>query len=409
MTQPYPVRRCAGFYCHICRPVIIPNYFVRLQELPLTENGKIDHARLPQPFDQPQEADQEDSSRLSAEEKALQAIFMQVLRHREIGIHDNYFDLGGDSIKAIQISASANQIGIMIKPGQLFDHQTICELASVVKKQMPVAARQDNIAGNAPLTPVQKWFFTQPENALNRFSHSVVVRLRNRFSTQQIQRAINKLLDHHDVLRHRFEKKDSGWIQHAVAQRPDINVSLVESTAATRQQQITALESSLSSQLDIRSGQLLACSILASADSGSDELVIVIHHLAIDAVSWGIFLDDLDLLLKQIIQNQALLLPFKTSAFIDWARTLDDYMPTHEQLAAINDLKTYHRIVDTKSTQQPTTKDSISTATVLIPMALLRIIAGQENRRTGDRITGLGAGRHGHSTIRLLRAQVYLH
>ena len=113
---------------------IIPNYFVHLPELPLTENGKIDHARLPQPLDPQQETDTPETLPASAQEKVLLAIFKQVLRHREIGVHDNFFDLGGDSIKAIQISAGANQVGIMIKPGQLFDHQTISELAGVVRR-----------------------------------------------------------------------------------------------------------------------------------------------------------------------------------------------------------------------------------------------------------------------------------
>lgn len=386
---------------------IVPNYFVHLQELPLTDNGKVDQSRLPDPFDRQRQTAPAASSPSLSEEKALLAIFRQVLRHEEIGIDDNFFDLGGDSIKAIQISASANQVGITIKPGQLFDYQTISELASVVKKQIPVSARQDSVSGEAPLTPVQKWFFTQPENSLDRFSHSVVIRLRNSFTAEQIRLAVNKLLDHHDVLRHRFERQISGWIQCAVAQRPGIDISLVESTAFTREQQLARLKSSLSRQLDIQRGHLLACAILSQGDGGSDELVIVIHHLAIDAVSWGIFLEDLDLLLKQIIQDQELLLPFKTSAFIDWARTLDDHVPNLEPEAVTKNLKSYHRIVDASPDAPQTNPDSISKKTVAIPMALLRTLNG---RKIADRITGLQdwvlaavaralSGYYGHTAI----------
>lgn len=381
-----PVRQLRDFLLSYLPASIMPNYFVHLQELPLTENAKIDHAALPDPLAQLREIDHEITRPSTTQEKALVAIFSQIFRNKEIGVQDNYFDLGGDSIKAIQISASASQIGITIKPAQLFDYQTIAELARVVEKQVSVSAAQHSISGEAPLTPVQRWFFTQPQRSLNRFSHSVVIKLYNQFSTGQIQAAINKLIDHHDVLRHRFTDDEHGWRQHLTPMNPEITVDCYECTSAARQQQIEQIEAILNAGLDIESGRLLNCAKLVTSDDGSIRIVIVIHHLAVDAVSWGIFLEDLDVLLKQINHNQTLLLPFKTSAYLDWAKAVAEYASSVYHADHDFAPDDFHPVAVPGPDQSPTTPDSIGSVELQIESAAIRPLQG---RKINNRIVGL--------------------
>ena len=365
---------------------IIPNHLVHMSELPLTDNGKIDQDRLADPFDQPREIEQAITAASNPQENALVTIFSQVLHQKKIGINDNYFDLGGDSIKAIQIAASANQIGITLKPAQLFDYQTIAELARVVKQQMPDPGWQKQISGQAPLTPIQKWFFTQPIDSRNQFSHRLVIALKHKYSTKQLSTAIGRLIDHHDVLRHCFKKSVNQWRQVAMPDTPGFVFKTIDTTASELPQHINHLESQLSSQLDIEKGQLVACAHLRLIDDANDELVIVIHHLAIDAVSWAIFLEDLDLLLKQLILNQTLLMPFKTSAFLDWANALDGFEVKPETAKNLPDISRYHAVIIDEPDQSLTMPANLGTTDLNIPMASLEPL---QNTKINNVMVGL--------------------
>src|SRR5205807_2518916 len=135
---------------------MVPAAWRRLDALPLTPNGKVDRKALPAP----ELSEAYEPPRGPAEE-LLAGIWAEVLRLERVGRHDNFFALGGDSILSIQIVARATQAGLQLTPKQLFQHQSIAELAAVVGTGQAVVAEQGLVSGEALLTPIQRWFFEQ--------------------------------------------------------------------------------------------------------------------------------------------------------------------------------------------------------------------------------------------------------
>ncbi|MBV7333003.1 amino acid adenylation domain-containing protein [Chloroflexi bacterium TSY] len=140
---------------------MIPAYFVGLEQMPLTQNGKVDRDALPDPRESRAQTSVDFVSARTNSETILTEIWQDVFRLNDVSIYDNFFDLGGDSIISIQIIARASQAGLYLLPRQLFDHQTIADLASVAKLDDKETTRveQGLISGSAPLTPIQKHFW----------------------------------------------------------------------------------------------------------------------------------------------------------------------------------------------------------------------------------------------------------
>src|SRR5262249_5023259 len=140
---------------------MIPALFVSLDELPLTLSGKIDRRALPAPAHERPSLKTELVPARTPAEKALTEIWCQALNLPQVGIHDNFFELGGDSILSIQIIARAGKVGFRLTPQQIFQHQTIAQLAALAGAGESVQAEQGVVTGPVPLTPIQRWFFEQ--------------------------------------------------------------------------------------------------------------------------------------------------------------------------------------------------------------------------------------------------------
>ncbi|MEO0947266.1 MAG: amino acid adenylation domain-containing protein, partial [Cyanobacteria bacterium J06641_5] len=139
---------------------MVPADLVALDTFPLTANGKVDRKALPAP-DREISRDREYVAPRTPIEQTLTQIWQELLLKEKVSIHDNFFDIGGDSILSIQVVSRAKQAGIQIAPKQIFQNQTIAELASVANTTVSVKAQQGIVTGVAPLTPIQHWFFTQ--------------------------------------------------------------------------------------------------------------------------------------------------------------------------------------------------------------------------------------------------------
>src|SRR5262249_34996476 len=121
---------------------MIPSAFIPLEKLPLTHNGKIDRQSLPEPSSSRVSLSKKYVAPRSAVEQKLAGIWAEVLRTEVVGVEDNFFELGGDSILSIQIVAKANRYGVKLTPKQIFQHQTIAELAEVAGRGQDVDAEQ---------------------------------------------------------------------------------------------------------------------------------------------------------------------------------------------------------------------------------------------------------------------------
>jgi amino acid adenylation domain-containing protein/non-ribosomal peptide synthase protein (TIGR01720 family) len=327
---------------------MIPSLFVRLAELPITANGKIDRASVAEqyrPLPSPETPRGLDSIFVAPRnpvEQQLAAIWSQVLGLDAVGIHDNFFELGGDSIIAIQITAKAHQVNLLFTPQHLFQHSTIAELAAVstspilAANSMAQPIDQTPVTGVVPLTPIQHWCLEHLVNP-HHYNQAVLLEARQPLNPVLLEQVVQQLLVYHDALRMRFERTALGWQQTNTSLDDSLNAGTpflrVDLSALPLSEQRSALEAKateLQTTLHLTNGPLLRV-VLFHLGHQPDRLLIIIHHLVVDGVSWRILLDDLQTAYQQLSQGNDIQLPLKTTSFQQWAHHLHQ----HAQSAAL--------------------------------------------------------------------------
>ncbi|HYE53804.1 MAG TPA: amino acid adenylation domain-containing protein, partial [Chitinophagaceae bacterium] len=302
---------------------MVPAAFVHLHELPLTINGKLDKRALPQP-----EAEQDNYIAPADEKEQLLAeIWSKVLGLERVGTNDNFFLLGGDSIKSIQISSRLLGEGYDVPVKDIFTHKTIRELAPRLKA-VTSAPVQLPITGSAPLTPIQRWYFESAVVDPHYFNHSVLLRFDEGITEQTIRLIFEKILEHHDALRMVFRKENETIVQH----NPNVDQPLWMrvhdlSTDADAEKTMEMACNEIQRSIDLENGPLLKLGLF-HLGSGS-RLLIVIHHLVVDGVSWRILFEDIETLYRQCMQHEPLALPPKTDAYLSWSSYLQEHTKTH--------------------------------------------------------------------------------
>ncbi|HLF28784.1 MAG TPA: amino acid adenylation domain-containing protein, partial [Anaerolineae bacterium] len=310
---------------------MIPAAFVTLEALPLTPSGKVDRRAL-RLLGAPEEARPELAGAYVAPrspvETTLSNIWSQLLKVKQVGVHDNFFELGGDSILSIQVIARANQAGLHLTPKQLFQHQTIAELAAVVNTAPENQAEQGLVTGPVPLTPIQHWFFEQALPEPHQWNQALLLEVRGPVDAERLEQAVRQLLIHHDALRLRFEHNDTGWQQVNAAGEGASPFSRVDLSGRAEAEQKAILEATVSrlqTELDLKDGPLLRVAYFDLGTERPGRLFIAIHHLVVDGVSWRILLEDLQTAYRQLGQAQPISLPPKTTSFQEWTRRLEAY------------------------------------------------------------------------------------
>ena len=301
---------------------MVPSTFVFLKTLPVTANGKIDRKALPPPKPGPQEKQFIAAS--TPVEVELSRIWAAVLGLELVGIADNFFQLGGDSILAIQIIARANQAGMNLEPRQIFQHQTIAELAAVATTGLRPEAEQGMITGAVPMLPVQARFFKLGLPDPHHYNQARLLELCKPINPQLLHGAVQYLLLHHDALRLRFFRSGEEWKQinsepgsSAPFERIDIRKDKPEI------QEILKWEAArLHTSLNLHDGPIIRVALFDGGDESASYILIVIHHLAVDTVSWSVLVEDLETAYLQLAAGRQISLPRKTSSFKSWAENL---------------------------------------------------------------------------------------
>jgi amino acid adenylation domain-containing protein/non-ribosomal peptide synthase protein (TIGR01720 family) len=302
-----------------------PAVYVVLAELPQMPNGKIDRRALPAP-ETGRSGERARKAPRNPVEQELARIWAEVLRQPEVGIEDNFFDLGGDSILSIHIVAKAGQAGLRLSSAQMFQYQTIAQLAPQVGGG-PVEAEQGAVSGAVALTPIQQGFF---EMELARPEHSnqaVLLAARRRLRGEWLYRAWSALMAHHDALRMRFERSPEGWRQENAGLSegaPFSWVDLRELPGGCCQRAMEGACAALQGSLDLSRGPMLRVAYFDVGVRGG-RMLAAIHHLVVDGVSWRILLEDLQQAYEQLERGEALRLPAKTTSFQRWSERLKEY------------------------------------------------------------------------------------
>jgi amino acid adenylation domain-containing protein/non-ribosomal peptide synthase protein (TIGR01720 family) len=307
---------------------MIPSAFVRLDALPLNANGKVDRRCLPAPETGRLETAGELVAPQTGAERTLAEIWQQLLGLKEVGVSDNFFELGGDSILSIQVIARARSAGLHLTPRQFFQHPTIAGLAAVAGTITPVDAEQGTVTGEMPLTPIQRWFFAQEFTDAHHWNQAVMLELSERPEADRLAAVLKELLAQHDALRLRCTRTEAGWRQFNAGADEPVPFEWIDLSALTDAELRGAIEAraaQLQASLNFTTGPLLRVAYFDCGAARRGRLLLVIHHLAIDGVSWRVLLEDFQTAYQQLSTGNPVQLPPKTTSFKAWAQKLTEY------------------------------------------------------------------------------------
>lgn len=289
---------------------MIPALWVVLPALPLTANGKLDRQSLPAPAAQTAEV-----SPASALEATLSEVWAQVLQVPSVGVEDNFFERGGDSILSIQLVSRARERDLHFTPRDVFQHQTVRRLAAVTRQQPKTVAVSGPAQGTSLPTPIQQWFLEQSLTKPDHWNQAVLLIPREVLDAARLAEALQALAAHHDALRLRYVREGAVW--HA-AYAASVSDELLWQRQVSSEEECLTLCESAQRSLDLAVGPLLRA-MLVEGPGTRQRLLLACHHLVVDGVSWRILLEDL----QRAYRGQTL--PARTSPPSDWAARLHDY------------------------------------------------------------------------------------
>jgi amino acid adenylation domain-containing protein/non-ribosomal peptide synthase protein (TIGR01720 family) len=308
---------------------MVPTAFVAVDALPLTPNGKLDRKALPAPT----YATAEFVAPRTPVEAALARIWADVLRLERVSVEENFFALGGDSILSIQVVARARRAGIEVSPRQVFQYQTIAGLAAVAGSAAAVA-EQGRAEGPVALTPVQAWFFEGEQPTPAHHNQAVLLEVDPSVADDALEAALAAVLDHHDALRLRFRRTERGWEQwhadDAGIALERIDLAGMDAAAQDRAQEEAA--TARQGSLDLEGGPLGRAVLFHRGERGR-VLLLALHHLVVDGVSWRILRDDLELACLQAARGETVDAGARSTSFARWSEALAAYAGS-EELAA---------------------------------------------------------------------------
>ncbi|SLK22665.1 MULTISPECIES: non-ribosomal peptide synthetase [unclassified Paenibacillus] len=303
---------------------MIPNKFVFLEQLPLTVNGKVNFNLLGIEDDNVKEI----ISYRSHEEKELIHAMEEILGVKDISMNDDFYQIGGDSIKAIQIASKLKNSNIDITVKDILSKGYIEEIAAAMTVRENVnPVDQDRCTGVVEMTPIMEWFLAQDFKEANHYNQSILLSCKKAVNSDYVRKCIDHLIEHHDMLRLNYNEDQNEWYY-----RNDFSndVSRVEyfdlsnEADCFREKKIKDLGYQIKSSFDLKIGPLLKGCIF---NLGEEEQLILLtaHHLVVDGISWRILIEDFVILLEQFQQGDRASLPLKTNSFSDWSNHLHTY------------------------------------------------------------------------------------
>jgi amino acid adenylation domain-containing protein/non-ribosomal peptide synthase protein (TIGR01720 family) len=293
---------------------MVPAAVVVLEALPLTVNGKLDARALPAP-----EYQDGDNYRApaTAVEEVLAGIYAQVLGLESVGVDDSFFELGGDSILSMQVVARARAAGMVCRPRDVFVEQTVTRLARVVEVTHEQTAAVDDGVGPVTPTPIMRWLH-DADGPIDHFNQTMVLQAPAGVGESDVVVILQALLDRHAMLRLRADDEGvAGWAL-TVPDAKQVDASAcVQTVSALTDEALVAAQA----RLNPAAGMML--STVWAERTG--QLAVIIHHLAVDGVSWRVLLEDFNIAWAQHHSGQQISLPAPGTSFARWSALLAEH------------------------------------------------------------------------------------
>lgn len=310
---------------------MVPSHILLLDQMPLSLNGKINRSALPRPLATRDAVPDPVELPVNTEEQRLADIWSKVLGIRPIGRHDNFFDLGGDSLSSVRVVAEARQHGLHFIPANLLQYPTIASLTANLHTVTPIAAEQEVVEGPVILTPNQHVSFETHDPDRHLWVASLLWETPADLNTDHLRTAVQELMVHHDALRLRSQEAAQGWkqwIDLASAETPLVCFDLSSYTSEQQRVLIEDNASLLMSSLQVTTGPLLRVAHFSLGQGVRGRLLFIVHHIICDGFSRRILLDDLFTAYQQLCQAQPVKFPPKTTSLRAYAQRLYDHAQT---------------------------------------------------------------------------------
>lgn len=320
---------------------MVPSAFVPMTALPLTVNGKVDRKSLPDPDFSNKDSDRYLAPRNKLEEKICK-IWMSLLSLQSLGVDDNFFEVGGDSIVSIQVVSRARKANINITTQQLFEYPTVAGLAKCCTQISDTSEQQQEVEGQLKLLPVQQYFLDTVDIDNHHFNQAVLFESPATFKAEYLPIMVSALLSRHDALRLRFYKtsRQQWQAQHVkFSQNMTEQVCVTESIPQGTVDQaawIAQRSKYWQQQFDLAQGPLMRVVYFKDEQEQSpvhDRLLIIAHHLVIDVMSWRIILADMEQAYSQLNDGHSIALSAKTSSKQTWGTALSEYATSDALMA----------------------------------------------------------------------------
>jgi iturin family lipopeptide synthetase C len=330
---------------------MMPHYFVQLDEIPRTASGKIDRDSLPEPGGRIMNEEQYEAPGTESEKKLVE-VWEEVLGVTGVGINDNFFGIGGDSIKSIQVAARLMKYNMKVDISDLFLYQTIGQLSQYVKKSEQVVD-QGVVEGKIQLTPIQEWFFENKFAHNHHYNQAVMLYREDGFDETILQSVFSEIIKHHDVLRMVYEPAGDNVVQQnrgIEGQLFHLEIIPLDDGKGNIEEIAEKEADRLQGSIDLINGPLVKVGLFKT--NHGDHLLIVIHHLLVDGVSWRILFEDFANAYQQKEMGQAIKLQDKTHSYKYWAEKLQEYAKSETLLS---ELEYWRKIEEAKI--EPLVKD----------------------------------------------------
>ncbi|PNW15244.1 hypothetical protein C1637_02115, partial [Chryseobacterium lactis] len=331
---------------------MVPAVFVHLTQLPLTINGKLDRRALPEP-------EFTGSKEYTAPENELQEKLCQIygevlgLDASGIGIHEDFFRLGGDSIISIQLVSRIRQrLDIRVSVKDIFTSKSVSKLSELIEnkakeEQTQILTEQGQLTGSLSFLPVQEWFFNLVEEGfvgnLNHWNQSFIIKVPE-LNPELLRHSVQLLIEKHDAFRIYYPKENQVYTQQygteTIPEINDLNISGMASEA------ISAVLTEWQSHFDIENGPLFQIGYISGYEDGSSGIFFALHHLIIDAVSWRIITEDLKNIYQTLENGGKIEAYTKGSSYRQWVEAVKGYLNENQEVKA-NEIAYWNKTADT--------------------------------------------------------------
>lgn len=302
---------------------MVPSQYIPLDKLPLTPNGKVNRKALPLPVIA---SEVEFVEPTTDAEKIVAQYFSNVLNlTTPVSVLDNFFSLGGDSIKAIRLVSMLRQEGISLKVAQIMSLKTVAAIAAAATEtDESMKIDQDNWSGEIENSAIVQYFFDLNMPEPWHFNQDTMLRCADRIDMNTLKACADEIVRHHDVLR-------------AQVKENRLNVREYENGCAyydiyeynvDDKDEILEIGTTLQATLDIENGNMMRIAVFHAEEC--DYVLIIIHHLVVDGVSWRIIVEDFNIAYSEILKGKQPKLPAKTHSYKYYTEAMARYKQSYE-------------------------------------------------------------------------------